>query len=156
MTSDASSSVPNSRPAEAQADGAMQARYGSERNKPFTGKVLVIVLVVLLAGALAYAVNQFMSASSADVTAVESGGSVVSDNRLNMRVDVTREDPSQPAYCIVTAMDYDKNEVGRREVYIPAGGPETSRHSVDINTRVRGYAGKVYGCSSTVPAHLKG
>lgn len=157
MTSDASPSVPNSRPGDAQmpADDALKARYGAERNRPFAGKVLVIALVVLIAGAMAYAVNQFMNASSADVTAVESGGSVGSDNRLNMRVDVTREDPSQPAYCIVTAMDYDKNEVGRREFYIPAGGPETSRHSVDINTRVQGYAGKIYGCSSIIPSHLK-
>src|SRR5699024_7370499 len=121
MTSDASPSVPDSRPGIAQmpADAALKARYGAERNRPFAGKVLVIALVVLIAGAMAYAVNQFMNASIGVVTAIESGGSVVSHNRLNKRDDVTREDPSKPAYCVVTAMNYDKNEVGRREFYVP-------------------------------------
>lgn len=150
MTTDASSATPQTAPAD-----AIEQRYGTQRNKAFTGKLLVTILAILIAGSLAYAVSQFMTASSADVSAVESGGTVVSDDRLRMRVDVTREDPSAPAYCILTAMDYDKSEVGRREFLVPAGGPKTSRHSVDIQTRVRGYAGKVYGCSSVIPSHLK-
>lgn len=133
----------------------MNERYGEKKNNAFTGKILVIAFVVLLAGALAYIAVQFKNSSSADVTAVESGGSVIADDRLNLRVDVTREDPSKAAYCIVTAMDYDKAEVGRREFIVPASNEATTRHSVDINTRERGYAGKIYGCSSTIPAHLK-
>lgn len=130
-------------------------RYGSSKNRNFGGRILVIALAALLLGAVAYTVVQFTNATSSTVSAKETGGSVVSDDRLNMRVDVTRKDPSLPAYCIVTAMDYDKNEVGRREFYVPPHDLETTRHSVDINTRVKAYSGKVYGCSTTIPEYLQ-
>ena len=109
---------------------------------------------MILAAALTYVVTQFLRTSDADVTAQESGGEVVSDERMTMSIDVTRKDPSQPAYCIVTALDYDKNEVGRREFVIPRGGEDVTRYKVDIPTRERGYAATAYGCSSTLPPHL--
>ena len=52
----------------------MNERYGEKKNNAFTGKILVIAFVVLLAGALAYIAVQFKNSSSADVTAVERGG----------------------------------------------------------------------------------
>lgn len=133
----------------------MDARYGNERSNKFAGRLMVLVLLGILIAAGIYIVSQFLHSTSADVTAVESGGKVVSPDRLSMSVDVTRSDASQPAYCIVTALDYDKNEVGRREFVVPAGGAEITRWQVDINTRKEAYAATVYGCSSTIPAHLQ-
>lgn len=135
---------------------AMDERYGNECSNKFAGRLMVLVLLAILIAAAVYIVSQFRHSTSADVTAVESGGKVVSADRLNMSVDVTRTDASKPAYCIVTALDYDKNEVGRREFVVPAGGAEVTRWHVDINTRKEAYAATVYGCSSTIPAHLKG
>lgn len=129
-------------------------RYGETRNQKFSGKIVALILAVILAAALTYVVTQFLRTSDADVTAQESGGEVVSDERMTMSIDVTRKDPSQPAYCIVTALDYDKNEVGRREFVIPRGGEDVTRYKVDIPTRERGYAATAYGCSSTLPPHL--
>lgn len=129
-------------------------RYGETRDQKFSGKIVALILAVILAAALTYVVTQFLRTSDADVTAQESGGEVVSDERMTMSIDVTRKDPSQPAYCIVTALDYDKNEVGRREFVIPRGGEEVRRYKVDIPTRERGYAATAYGCSSTLPPHL--
>lgn len=131
-----------------------EERYGETRNQKFSGKIVALILAVILAAALTYVVTQFLRTSDADVTAQESGGEVVSDERMTMSIDVTRKDPSQPAYCIVTALDYDKNEVGRREFVIPRGGEEVTRYKVDIPTRERGYAATAYGCSSTLPPHL--
>lgn len=130
-------------------------RYGTRKEAKFTGRIVVVVLAVMLAGALAYMVSQFQNTNHADVSAVESGGSVPADDRLQMRVDVTRDDPSRPSYCILRALDYDKNEVGRREFVVPAGGPETVRFLVDINTRTKAYAGSVYGCSTVIPSYLQ-
>ncbi|MCG7267733.1 MULTISPECIES: DUF4307 domain-containing protein [Corynebacterium] len=131
-----------------------EERYGETRNQKFSGKIVVVILAVMLAAALTYAVTQFMRNSEADVTAQESGGEIVSDERMTMSIDVTRKDPSKPAYCIVTALDYDKNEVGRREFVVPRGGEEVERFLVDIPTRERGYAATAYGCSATLPPHL--
>lgn len=134
----------------------IQDRYGNTRNTNFGGRVLVLALAVILAAAAAYMVAQLMRSGSADVTAQESGGEVVSADTLRISVDVTREDPSRAAFCIVTALDYEKNEVGRREFVIPAGGEGVTRHSVDITTRAQAYAGTVYGCSTVLPEYLTG
>lgn len=131
-----------------------EERYGETRNQKFSGKIVVVILAVMLAAALAYAVNQYLRTSDADVTAQESGGEIVSDERMTMSIDVTRKDPQKAAYCIVTALDYDKNEVGRREFVIPAGGESVQRFKVDIPTRERGYAATAYGCSGTLAPHL--
>lgn len=131
-----------------------QQRYGKTRNTKFSGKIVVIVLSIVLAATLAYIVAQLFRGSAADVTAQEAGGQVISDNRLSMNVDVTRDDPEKAAFCIVTALDYDKSEVGRREFVVPAGGERVSRYEVQIDTRKKGYAGTVYGCSTVLPKYL--
>ncbi|HIW95041.1 MAG TPA: DUF4307 domain-containing protein [Candidatus Corynebacterium gallistercoris] len=143
------------RPASPQAQ-TTQERYGNTRNTKFGGKILVLALSVILAAAAAYMVAQLMRAGNVDVSAQETGGEVVSADTLRMSVDVTREDPSKSAFCIVTALDYDKNEVGRREFVIPAGGEDVTRHHVDITTREEAYAGTVYGCSTVLPDYLTG
>lgn len=131
------------------------ARYANTRDSRFNGKALSLILSIILAGSLAYVVAQMGRTATADVSAQESGGQIISDNRLQASIDVTRRDPSQAAYCIITALDYDKNEVGRREFVIPAGGESVTRFLVDVNTRERGHAAKSYGCSSTIPSYLE-
>jgi len=71
-----------------------------------------------------------------------------------MSLDVTRDDAAQPAYCIVTAMNYDKTEVGRREAILAAGGDATQRLTVKIPTREQAVAADVYGCSTIFPSYL--
>lgn len=131
-------------------------RYPDRKKNTFSGKILVVTLAVVMAAALAYAVTQFGRNSAVDVSAIETGGRVVSDSKLTASIDVTRSDPSKAAYCILTALDYDKNEVGRREFVIPAGGESVSRFEVDIETREVAYAATVYGCSTVLPPHLDG
>lgn len=131
-------------------------RYPDKKKNAFGGKILVVTLAVFLAAGLAYAVTQFGRGSDVDVSAIETGGHVVSDSKLTASIDVTRSDPSKTAYCILTALDYDKNEVGRREFVIPAGGESVSRFEVDIETRKAPYAATVYGCSTIMPPHLSG
>lgn len=135
-------------------NNTIRARYGDSRNTTFSGKVVVVVLSVIFAAVLAYMVSQFMQHNSADVKAQESGGEVVNEHLMRVSLDVTRSDSNKAAYCIVTALDYEKNEVGRREFVVPAGGAKVGRYKVDVQTRTAGYAGKAYGCSAVLPDHL--
>ena len=72
---------------------------------------------------------------------------------VELSLSVIRDDPSQPAACIVRARSRDGEETGRKEVYVPpAAGPivlttvvRTSRPPVTAD---------VYGCSLAVPPYL--
>lgn len=130
------------------------ARYGSRKNGTFTGKVLAVVFAVILIAVVVYIVSMFRNQTSVDVQAVETGGKVLSDEAIQTNIDITRDDPNKSAFCIVYALDYDKNEVGRREVFVPAGGDATERYSLTMPTRERAHAAQVYGCSSVTPPHL--
>ena len=45
---------------------------------------------------------------------------VVDDDTLDIKLSVTRQDPSQEAVCIVRARSRDGSETGRREILVPA------------------------------------
>ena len=117
-----------------------EQRYGSSRSASISGKVIIIGVVLVLVISGLYMWNQWRNESSPDVSISSAGFDRPNDSLLNFTVDVTRDDASRAAYCIVTALDYDKNEVGRREFVIPSGG--------------RAVAGKEYGCSTEIPGYL--
>lgn len=131
-------------------------RYGDRNQRP-TGKILVIGIIGMLVIALAYVFVQVNRVSEPDVTASQAGWAREEgreDDVFIFTLDVTREDPSKDSYCIIYALDYHVAEVGRREVFVPAGGPSTVRMDVPIHTRGEAVAGDVYGCSTTIPPHL--
>lgn len=131
-------------------------RYGTKSTRP-TGKLLVIGIVGMLVVALAYIIVQVNRVSDPDVTASQAGWAREEgreDDVFIFTLDVTRDDPSVDSYCIIYALDYNVAEVGRREVFIPAGGASTVRMDIPIHTRGEAVAGDVYGCSTTIPAHL--
>ncbi|WPF66886.1 MULTISPECIES: DUF4307 domain-containing protein [unclassified Corynebacterium] len=135
-----------------------QSRYGAARpaqgSGGISGKIVAIVMVALLI-ALVIVVARFLATrDDATVKASMSNFERVDDSTMHLDIDVTRNQPDVPSYCIVTAMNYDKAEVGRREVLIPAGGPETQRMAVEIPTRDRAVSGSVYGCSTQIPAYM--
>ncbi|MEJ4112693.1 DUF4307 domain-containing protein [Corynebacterium kroppenstedtii] len=131
-----------------------ETRYGSSRSSSIPGKVIVIgvALVLVVSGLSMW--NLWRHESASDVSISSAGFDRPNDSLLNFTVDVTRDQASRGAYCIVTALDYDKNEVGRREFVIPAGGEGTERFTVPIPTRARAVAGKEYGCSTEIPSYL--
>lgn len=130
------------------------ASYGEQTKRGVVGPIIAIgaVLFVIALGIVTY--QYFQKVNSVTVSATTAGYEQNGDRALKVNVDVTRKDVDKPAYCIVTAMNYDKAEVGRREFVIPTGGSKTQRMTVDIPTRDVPVAGKVYGCSDKLPAHL--
>lgn len=132
------------------------ARYG-DTNRRLPGKLIVVGIVGMLIIAMTYVFVQMNRMSTPDVSATQAGWAREEgreDDVFIFTLDVTREDPSLDAYCIIYALNYDVAEVGRRDVLIPAGGPSTVRMDVPIQTREQAVAGEVYGCSTEMPEFL--
>ena len=78
----------------------------------------------------------------------------IDDSTSRVWIDVSRNDPAVPGYCIITSLNYERAEIGRRDVVLPAGGEELTRMYVDIPVRDLPVSGGVYGCSTTIPSFL--
>ena len=134
-------------------------RYGADRTPKsggnLSGRMVAIVAVVLLIG-LAVAIARYMAADAqrGDVTIEMVSHERVADDTMRLWVDVTREDPDVESYCIVTSMNYEMAEVGRREILVEPGGDAVQRFQVDIPSRDLPVSGSVYGCSTTLPPYL--
>lgn len=144
-----SSSVPRTRPAE---------RYDAvpESRSVVSGRAVALLLIGLIAALVAaggYTIMQYMG--TPEISGQESGFVTESDSLMHMRVDVTRDEPSTPVYCIVRAKEYSGGEVGRREIYVPPSDQRTVRIDTTIETIARGFVPDVYGCGSDIPAYLR-
>jgi len=133
-----------------------KASYGAsdQNTRGVSGKFLVIGIVGVLIVAGVFIWSQWRNSSDADVTASVAGFSDNEDDSIMMNLDVTRDDTSKPAYCIVTAMNFDKAEVGRREAVVAADGDENTRLQIKVPTREQAVATDLYGCSSVFPSYL--
>ncbi|MCF4006834.1 DUF4307 domain-containing protein [Corynebacterium uropygiale] len=137
------------------------SRYGRSPSpqkkgpRSITGKWIVVGIIIVLILAVVYVAWTVRQRSvTSEVSASMAGFSAIDDSTLQMDVDVTRKDVTVPSYCIVTALDINHAEIGRREVLIPAGGNETQRITTTIPSTSRPVSGGVYGCSTSIPAHL--
>ena len=81
---------------------------------------------------------------------------IVDDTTVNIRLNVTRDDPSKPAVCIVRARSKDGTETGRREVLVPASESGTVDVRTFVTTSQAPGLGDLYGCSLDVPSYLTG
>ncbi|GGG15356.1 hypothetical protein GCM10007304_31800 [Rhodococcoides trifolii] len=120
-------------------------------------KALALVLgalVIALGVAVAYLGYQKFTTPDVDGDVVSFV--LVDDARVDIRLSVSRADPSLPAVCIVRARSKDGTETGRREVLIPA----STSNTVDVQTFVIASQppalGDLYGCSLNVPGYLTG
>jgi uncharacterized protein DUF4307 len=130
------------------------ARYGRQRltrrqRRLIAGGLTALVLVAGVAIAI-IASGRFGSPAEGELR----GYRLVDDQTVEVTISVTREDPAQPAVCIVRARSIDGSETGRREVLVP---PSTQK-TVQVTAVVKSYrppvVGDVYGCGTDVPAYL--
>ena len=121
-----------------------RSRYHGHTAQPQStiSSKIVAVFALMLVIAFAVALAKYLQTSENQTTNVTFASSErISDNSLRVWVDVKRKNVDTPAYCIVTALNYDMAEVGRREVYISPGGENLQRLQLDIirgNQRWRG------------------
>ena len=135
------------------------ARYG---NKPASqgggvaGKVVAIVSVILV-GLLVFMLGRYvMQRQEQPIAATLIAHEQVDETTSRVWFDVERKEDAmkEPSYCIITSLNYDMAEIGRREIIIPAGGESIQRMHVDIPVNEPPVNGGVYGCAVTMPPFL--
>ncbi|MGI5216303.1 DUF4307 domain-containing protein [Nocardia sp. CA-290969] len=111
--------------------------------------------VVVLAG-IGIAYVGWKNFGPKDIESEQLGYTVLDDSSVELRILLTRADPSVPVVCVVRAMSRDLTEVGRREVLIqPSGAEETVRISTVIEASERPSSAAIYTCTDSVPGYLR-
>ncbi len=131
------------------------ARYEQSRLSPTSRKsiLVVLVLIVIVAGA-ALTYGQYKVFGSTDLESNVTRYEATSDSVIEGDIALMRDDPSQPAVCVIRARNKDGSEVARREVYFPP--TDTTETTVSTGMYTSSLPGiiDVYGCTYTVPEYL--
>ena len=96
----------------------------------------------------------YQNLSATPVSGEQLAFTLVDDSTVSIRFDVTRDDPSRPAVCILRARSFDGSETGRREVYVPPSTQGVTTVESTVRTAAPPVASDVYGCGLDVPAYL--
>lgn len=111
--------------------------------------------VVVLAG-IGIAYLGWTKFGPKDIESEPLGYTVLDESSVELRIRLTRSDPSVPVVCVVRAMSRDLVEVGRREVVIaPSGKDKTVQVSTVIEAGERPASAAIYTCSDKVPGYLR-
>ncbi|MEY6450083.1 DUF4307 domain-containing protein [Corynebacterium pseudotuberculosis] len=132
-----------------------RTRYSApQKTSNLSGKLLAVLILVIVA-AIAVALIKFVQKDrQTKISGQIANVMQVDDNNFKLTVDVTRDNTSIDHYCIVTALDYEMAEIGRREFFLPSGGDKTQRIEVPIKTSKGAVSGNLYGCSGSIPFYL--
>lgn len=132
-----------------------EARYGRQRLSRRSRRwvaVALAVLVVTLGGTAA--VIGYQRINSTDVEGEMVAYQLIDAQTVEVTLNVTRSDPSQPAVCIIRGRSRDGSETGRRELLVPASDLATVQVIGLVKTSGTPAVGDVYGCGTNVPGYL--
>lgn len=131
-------------------------RYGrTPRPRQWRRIGALLTGVVVLAG-IGVAYVGWTKFGPKDIESEQLGYSVLDDSSVELRIRLTRSDPSVPVVCVVRAMSRDLTEIGRREVVIaPSGAEQTVQVSTVIETSEPPASAAIYTCTDSVPGYLK-
>lgn len=132
-------------------------RYSKESSTTkgtLSGKIVAIFALAMAIAIGVALVKYFQSSANTIVNGETASVEQIDEHAMRVIVDITRKDTTVPTYCIVTALNYDITEVGRREVIIPPGGERTVRIPVEVATTETAVSGDVYGCSDIIPFYM--
>ncbi|MCE7008611.1 DUF4307 domain-containing protein [Kibdelosporangium philippinense] len=128
-----------------------EGRYGSSRTRQLgRGRKWVLTGVGLLL-AVAIAFVAYRNLGSAPIEAESTAFSPVGADAVRITFNVTRDEPSRAAVCVVRARVLDGSEGGRKEVLVPPG---ESTISTVIKSSADPVTADVFGCSYQVPPYL--
>ncbi|WP_067653011.1 DUF4307 domain-containing protein [Nocardia harenae] len=130
-------------------------RYGTRRGVGPGRRIAAVLGVLVVAAGVGIGFLGYQKFGPKDVEAEQLGYVIVDDSTLDLRIKVTRDDPSQPVVCIVRAMSRDGEETGRREVLVLPSESGTVEVGTQIRSSARPASGSVYACSTTVPGYLR-
>jgi hypothetical protein len=132
-----------------------ESRYGRQRLSRRAGRwvaVALALLVVILGGTAA--VIGYKRINSTDVAGEMVAYRLIDPQTVEVTVNVTRSDPTQPAVCIIRGRSRDGSETGRRELLVPPSDITTVQVIGVVKTSGPPAVGDVYGCGSDVPDYL--
>lgn len=130
-------------------------RYGTASRSRGRGRLLALVLGVVVVVGLGVAYLGWTKFGPEEISSEQLGYTVVDDSTIQVRIKVTRADPSKPVVCVLRAMDRNVAEVGRREVLVQPSEYGTVEVTSVIKTSARPSAGTIYTCTDEVPAYLR-
>jgi len=131
------------------------ARYGRQRLTRRARRRIAIGLTALVVVAgVAIAAVAFVRFGAGNVRGEIGAYRILDEETVEVTASVTRDDPSQPAVCIVRARSYDGAETGRREVLVPPSTQKTVQVVAIVKTSRPPVVGDIYGCGSDVPSYL--
>jgi len=120
---------------------ALAARYGEDRSRRGTYALVAVVVLVFLG--LVGLVTYWQSASSASSQLI--GFSVVSDQRVDVQLEVSRDGRSTTT-CVLRAQDVHHEDVGYATVTVPPG-PAYLQATYPLATSGRAATAEVLGCA---------
>ncbi|WP_459547932.1 DUF4307 domain-containing protein [Nocardia sp. X0981] len=131
-------------------------RYGRRRTRPGGWRVGALLTAFVVLAGIGVAYLGWTKFGPKDIESEQLGYTVLDDSSVELRIRLTRSDPSQPVVCVVRAMSRDLTEVGRREVLVqPSGRDETVRVSTVIRASERPASAAIYTCTDNVPGYLR-
>lgn len=155
---DGAADSPSAAPPAASTSGAAAARYeryeSSRLTAPARKAVLVALVVVVIAAGIGMAFWYYETLGGTDLKAQAVRYDTVDASTATADISLTRDDPHEPAVCVIRSRDTDGAEVGRREVYFPPSPYDDTVISTTIATSGRSGVIEVYGCSYNIPAYL--
>jgi hypothetical protein len=130
----------------------LEDRYGTKPRRASKRTYWVVGAIALIVSGVVAWIG-YDNIGSAPIETQATNFANLPDNKMKLTFDVTRDDPSRPAVCIVRTRVLDGSEGGRKEVYIPP-----AKGSIQMNTVITSsgepVTADVFGCSYQVPAYL--
>lgn len=134
-----------------------QAKYNQATKQPVNKVIAALIFCLVFAvGVVVWRIYTNNTSGTVEGSMVSFSRSSDDSPVLDVTFDVSRSNPEQDAYCIIQALDFAKNEIGRRDVFLPAASEQNQRVKVQVTTSGIPVAAKIYGCGDSVPAYLTG
>ena len=132
------------------------SRYGDERLRAVPRRLAAILLAALAAATIAgVVIVGYQRMTAKEVKGELYGYQLLDDNMVQVKITVTRPDPSKPVVCIVRVRAGDGSESGRREVLVPPAESKTVQVTTTLKSAQPAMMGDVYGCGTDVPGYLR-
>jgi Domain of unknown function (DUF4307) len=131
------------------------ARYGRRRQSRRGRRWIIggLALFIVAAG-VGVAVVGYQRLGHSDVAGTLVGYRLIDDETVEVTINLTRDDPSRPAVCIVRGRSKDGTETGRREILVPPSAEKSVQVTTIVKTSRPPVIGDVYGCGFDVPGYL--
>ena len=132
------------------------SRYGDERLRAVPRRLAAILLAALAAATVAgVVIVGYQRMTAKEVKGELYGYQLLDDDLVQVRITVTRPDPSRPVVCIVRVRAGDGSESGRREVLVPPAESKTVQVTTTLKSAQPAMMGDVYGCGTDIPSYLR-